>query len=149
MSMVMVDSDMIIRQVSLGQNWCLILSLVSVWSSSLYDMYVCPLLTSATAVLRISCWFLIVHLVKMLYTCHRYSKQREWDGWAHKPGLTHLSLVPVPGPLWYSICIINSYNTLLNWPIVSLLILFVLFSNVLYFCTWLYSVLYWLSLFHC
>ncbi len=23
----------------------------------------------------------------------RYSKQREWNGWAHKPGLTHLSLV--------------------------------------------------------
>ncbi len=24
--------------------------------------------------------------------------QREWDGWAHKPGLTHLSLVRSPGP---------------------------------------------------
>ncbi len=27
-----------------------------------------------------------------------YPKQREWDGWAHKPGLTHLSLVCSPGP---------------------------------------------------
>ncbi len=26
------------------------------------------------------------------------SVQREWDGWAHKPGLTHLSLVRIPGP---------------------------------------------------
>ncbi len=26
------------------------------------------------------------------------SKQSEWDGWAHKPGLTHLSLVHNPGP---------------------------------------------------
>ncbi len=23
---------------------------------------------------------------------------REWDGWAHKPGLTHLSLVHSPEP---------------------------------------------------
>ncbi len=56
---------MIARQVSLGLTWCLILSLVSVWSWPLYDMSVCPLLTSATAVFRISCWFLIVHLVRM------------------------------------------------------------------------------------
>ncbi len=34
----------------------------------------------------------------LTYTCHRYSKQREWDSWAHKPGLTHLSLVCSPGP---------------------------------------------------
>ncbi len=24
--------------------------------------------------------------------------QREWDSWAHKPGLAHLSLVCTPGP---------------------------------------------------
>ncbi len=50
----------------LGQTWYLILSLVSVWSSplTLCDMSVCPLLTSATAVFRISCWFLIVRQVK-------------------------------------------------------------------------------------
>ncbi len=53
MIMVIMDSDMIVRQVSLGQTWCLILSLVSVWSSPLCDMSVCPLLTSATAVFRI------------------------------------------------------------------------------------------------
>ncbi len=55
MSMVRTDSDMIARQVSLGHTWCLILCLVSVWSSPLYDMSVCPLLISATAVFRISC----------------------------------------------------------------------------------------------
>ncbi len=32
-----------------GQTWCLIHSLVSVWSSPLYDVSVCPLMTSATA----------------------------------------------------------------------------------------------------
>ncbi len=37
-------------------------------------------------------------LWRCLYTCHRYSKQREWDSWVHKPGLTHLSLVRSPGP---------------------------------------------------
>ncbi len=50
--MAIVDSDMVIRQLSPGQTWCLILSLVSVWSLPLYDMSVCPLMTSATAVLR-------------------------------------------------------------------------------------------------
>ncbi len=34
----------------------------------------------------------------------------------------------VQGPLWCCVCIINSYSTLLNWPIVRLLILFILFS---------------------
>ncbi len=49
----------------------------------------------------------------------------EWDSWAHKPGLTHLSLVgAIQGRLWYCVCIINNYNTLLSWPIVNLLILF-------------------------
>ncbi len=38
MSMGIVDPDMVVRQVSPGQTWCLIHSLVSVWSSSLYDM---------------------------------------------------------------------------------------------------------------
>ncbi len=33
MSMVIIDSDIIVLEVSLGQTWCLILSLVSVWSS--------------------------------------------------------------------------------------------------------------------
>ncbi len=31
-------------------------------------------------------------------------------------------------PLWCCVCIINSYSTLLNWTIVRLLILFILFS---------------------
>ncbi len=73
-------------------------------------MSVCPLLTSAIAVFRISCWFLIVHLVKIcIYLPH---KQREWDSWAHKPGLTYLSLVH--SPLWYcvslSIAIVHDYT---------------------------------------
>ncbi len=43
--------------ISLGQTWCIILSLVSVWNSPLCDMSVCSLLTSssATTVSRISC----------------------------------------------------------------------------------------------
>ncbi len=56
LSMVIVDSDVVVRQVSLGQTWCLILSLVSVWSSPLYDMSVCPLLTwQQSSVISISC----------------------------------------------------------------------------------------------
>ncbi len=27
------------------------------------------------------------------YVGAAYAKQREWDGWAHKSGLTHISLV--------------------------------------------------------
>ncbi len=42
--------------------------------------------------------------------------------------LTHLSLVHSPGPSVIFVCIINSYSTLPNWPIVSLLILFKIFS---------------------
>ncbi len=34
--------------------------------SPLYDMYVCPLLILVTTVIRMSCWFLFVHLVKIL-----------------------------------------------------------------------------------
>ncbi len=37
------------------------------------------------------------------------------------------SLRTFQDPLWCCVCIINSYSTLLNWPIVSLLILFILF----------------------
>ncbi len=48
-----VKSD--VKLCCLGQTWCLILCLVSVWSSPLCDMSICPLLTSATAVFRISC----------------------------------------------------------------------------------------------
>ncbi len=37
------------------------------------------------------------------------------DGWTHKPGLTHLSLVCSSWPsVVLSVCIINSYSTLLN-----------------------------------
>ncbi len=71
MSMVIMDSDIVVTQVSPGLTWCLILSLVSAWRSPLYDISVCPLLTSATAVIMMSCGFLIVHLVKMfIYLPH-------------------------------------------------------------------------------
>ncbi len=46
LSMVIVDSDMVIWHVSLGETSYLIISLVSVWSSPLCDMSVCPLLIS-------------------------------------------------------------------------------------------------------
>ncbi len=42
-------------------------------------------------------------------------KQREWEGWVHKPGLTHLSLVCSPElSVWHCVCTINSCSTLLN-----------------------------------
>ncbi len=162
-------------------------------------MSVCPLLTLATAVFRISCWFLIVHLVKIftcIYTCHGYSKYRECDSWAHKPGLIPLSMICSPGPsvelcalsvaIQWNLCFkttpwahkrwsyitggllsevqilqINVYvptkvvlydrwslitvvfkhrfhcSTSLNWPIISLLSLLILFSNV--FCILLHD----------
>ncbi len=78
--------------------WSLILGLVSIWSSPLYDISVCPLLTSATAVFRISCWFLIVDLVKMFIHLPQISETEAVGRWAHKSGLTHLSLVHSPGP---------------------------------------------------
>ncbi len=48
--------------------------------------------------------------------------------------------------MWYCVCIINSYSTLLNWPIVSLRILFyfIIFSNVFfvfYYMTILFALL--------
>ncbi len=55
--MIIVDSDIIMQQERLG----VILRLMSVWSSPLCDLSVCPLLT--TAVFKIS--FLIVHVVMM------------------------------------------------------------------------------------
>ncbi len=33
------------------------------------------------------------YCVYWLYICATYSKKREWDGWAHKPGLIHPSPV--------------------------------------------------------
>ncbi len=55
MSMVIMDSDMIVRQVSQGHTWCLILSLVSISSSPLCAMTVCPLLTLGNSCLSILC----------------------------------------------------------------------------------------------
>ncbi len=47
--------------------------------------------------------------------------------------------------LYVAVCIINSYSTLLNSPIVSLLILFILFS-MLFLLIHDYTMLYWFSL---
>ncbi len=63
----------------------------------------------------------------------------------HRPCIT-LAWSAFQGPLWCYVCIINSYSTLLIWPIVSLLTLFILFSVFVCFNTWLYSAFYWISL---
>ncbi len=77
------------------------------WSSPLHDMSVCPLLISAAAVSKISYWFQFVYLITMLIylpsgnnvdILAAYTLNREYHGWAHKPGLTHLSLFCNPGP---------------------------------------------------
>ncbi len=49
--------------------------------------------------------------------------------------VSHTTCTPptVQDPLWNCVFIINRYSTLLNSPIVSLLILFVLFSNIFVF----------------
>ncbi len=62
------------------------------------------------------------------YIVHYFS----FIGWAHQPGLTHLILVHSPGCSG-TVCTWSIANsTLLNSPIVDLLILFyfILFSNV-------------------
>ncbi len=88
-----------------------------------YCLWCCPLLTSATAVIRISCWFLIDVYILATDTLNRGSGMIGPITWFNppKPGLQS-------GTLCGAVCIINSYNTLLNWPIISLLILFILFS---------------------
>ncbi len=69
-------------------------------------------LTLATAVIGISNWFLFVHLVNMLCSCHIYSEQREWDSWGHKPSLTDCT----------NVCAFSiAHSTFANWSIVSLL----------------------------
>ncbi len=86
-------------------------------------------------------------------------------GWQHlwpislkppKPYL-HSSVVPPKsgqqsGALYCTVCAVSIANsTLLNWPIVTLMILFyfILFSFLFYFSPWLYSMFYWFSLLKC
>ncbi len=109
--LVTENSDM----VSSIQTWCLILCLVSAWWSLLYGMFVCPFLTSATSVFRISNWFLFVYLAKMLlYLPQINSEQTEWGSWVRKPGLTHIrgSMTVIPTRLFTldskSLCIIKN-----------------------------------------
>ncbi len=59
-------SDMVVQQVSMGLTSYVILCLVSAWYSPLYDMSVCPFRELATAVIRISNWFLFVNLKSIL-----------------------------------------------------------------------------------
>ncbi len=69
--------------------------------------YIClPFMRLASAVSRISNWFLTVYLVTDIVIYHRYSSHSEWDGWAHKPSLTYLRLVcsPVQSPLECFVC---------------------------------------------
>ncbi len=41
-----------------------------------------------------------------------------WDGWAHQPGLTHLSLVCLSGALCGAVCTLSIVNiTFINWRI--------------------------------
>ncbi len=50
-------------------------------------------------------------------------------------------------PLWCCVCIINSYSTLLNWPIVNLLILYIyILFSMIFVLMHDYSVLYGISL---
>ncbi len=70
----------------------------------------------------------------------RCSHHRQSDSQIHYhslilPKCTHMIYAwsAVHGPLWYCVYIINSYSTLLNWPFVSLLILFILFIKVFVF----------------
>ncbi len=53
----------------------------------------------------------------------RSSTQRKWDGWAHKPGLTHHSLVQ-SWIHWSIVYVLFIANLLLNWCMVSLVTLF-------------------------
>ncbi len=80
-------------------------------------------------------------------------KQREWDGWAHKPGLTDLSLVHSPGPLWYCVYFINTHvanSTLLNWTILTCWFCFNLcYLVVLLYFIHDYNLLNWFSLLQC
>ncbi len=61
-------------------------------------------------------WEWWVSLVQLsLTTTFRYSKYSEWEGWAHKPDLTHLGLVCSPGPCMILFCALSISNcTLLN-----------------------------------
>ncbi len=100
-----------------------------------YITSVLQYITLATVVIGISNWFLFVHLVKCCYTCHIYSEQREWDGWAHMPRLTHLSLVRTTG---FSVVLWMLYQQLIVHLLIVLIgillacwFYFTLFSDVL------------------
>ncbi len=99
-------------------------------------MSVCPLLTSATANIRISCWFLLVHLVKIF--ANIYSKKRECDGWVQytwfnppKPGLQSRAL----------------FNTVCTDSTLLILFYFILFGKV--FCILIHDYNPWFTGSHC
>ncbi len=76
-------------------------------------------------------YLLILVIFLLCISFNRYLTEE--DGWVHKPGLIHLSMVCSSGPLCGAMCALSIANsTLLNLTVVSVLILFyfILFSNV-------------------
>ncbi len=69
-----------------------------------------------SSVSRISIWY------RFCYICHKYFNQREWDGWAHKPGLTHLK-PPCLQSSWAlcSVCMSCFYSISTGWFIIDCL----------------------------
>ncbi len=119
-----MDSDIGVWQISPGQSWRLIIGVMSVWNSPLYDMSVCPLLTSATAVIRIS----ICASGKDIDIFATYTLNKG----SGTVGPINLVYPPKPGPqsraICNTVCILSIANsTLLNWSIVSVLIYFILY----------------------
>ncbi len=62
------------------------------WES--YDLNHESILQAAQVSITLECNFGCIILTGIIVSlCHA----NEWDGWAHKPGLTHLILVQSPG----------------------------------------------------
>ncbi len=138
MSMVIADSDMVVRQVSPGQIWCLIFWVMSVWRSPLHYMSVCPFLTLERDTIGLSKWFIFVHLITLYwccYTCHIYSKLRGLDSWVYKSLLIHLSLVHSSGSSEV-MCMVYQYLILhsLIDPLLAFWFDCIFFSNVFFVC---------------
>ncbi len=67
---------------------------------------------------------LFVHLLQMLLYLPYTIKQRRWEGWAHKPVLTHLSLMHSPGP--FVVLYVRYQRPILHFLISSIVNLFIL-----------------------
>ncbi len=151
MSIVIVNSDIIIWQVSRGQTWCLTLSLVSVLNSpscffflfflSFTDIsnsfvwHVCLPFTDISIMLIPNCTSGKDVYILATYTINRVGQLGPYT-WFNppKPGLQSSALCG-------TVCIINSYSTLLNWPLLACWFYLYYLVMFLYFSTWLYSML--------